>query len=290
MKLEKIIALANRAVRLRFVAMERSLRATGCQLPLRVIPYDDQTFDLPKNAEWWEVPEVTRWLAREHARPVMRKYQCLLEANYQFADADVVFLRNPEQVLAPYTGFVTSCGHWHNPGETSTPASRRIFSRHTTTWQSRVFNTGQFACDRALYDVASLMAAASQPEFIETCVRFRFNEQPGLNLLVFRSRVPVTNLTLPPVSMESTWAGDYTNGWQHFWAEPERKPYLIHWAGLHGGVPRPIDDLFHQFLTRQERAEWEEQVRRASAERKTRARSLRSLARRVKRAYQALLE
>jgi hypothetical protein len=38
MKIDKIISMANQKVRLRFLAMERSLRATGCQLPLWVIP------------------------------------------------------------------------------------------------------------------------------------------------------------------------------------------------------------------------------------------------------------
>ena len=33
--------------------MERSLRAVGCDLPLLVIPYDEDLFELPPNAEWW---------------------------------------------------------------------------------------------------------------------------------------------------------------------------------------------------------------------------------------------
>ncbi len=52
MKLDCVVTLANRAVRLRFLGMERSLRATGCDLPLKVIPYDDARFDLPGRAEW----------------------------------------------------------------------------------------------------------------------------------------------------------------------------------------------------------------------------------------------
>ena len=39
MKLEKIITLASAPVRLRLLAMVRSLRAVGCQLPVWVIPY-----------------------------------------------------------------------------------------------------------------------------------------------------------------------------------------------------------------------------------------------------------
>src|SRR5437764_440818 len=57
MKLERIITLANRKFRVRFAAMERSLRAVGCALPISVIPYDNERFDLPKNSEWWECPE-----------------------------------------------------------------------------------------------------------------------------------------------------------------------------------------------------------------------------------------
>jgi len=72
MKLEKIITLANEPVRLRFLAMERSLRATGCDLPLLVIPYDDRRFELPPNAQWWET-DLGRWLKQERTHPTMAK-------------------------------------------------------------------------------------------------------------------------------------------------------------------------------------------------------------------------
>ena len=68
MKLECIVTMASAAVRLRFLAMERSLRAVGCTLPLRVIPYNDERFELPAGATWWEMPEITTWLARQGAR------------------------------------------------------------------------------------------------------------------------------------------------------------------------------------------------------------------------------
>ena len=59
MKIDKIISMANQNVKLRFLAMERSLRATGCKLPLLVIPYDNNLFELPAGSTWWEVPEIT---------------------------------------------------------------------------------------------------------------------------------------------------------------------------------------------------------------------------------------
>jgi hypothetical protein len=262
MELESIITLANAAVRLRFLAMERSLRATGCTLPLCVIPYDDAQFPLPPGATWWEEPALLGWLANRGAHPTMRKYQCLLAANYQFADADVCFLRNPAGVLRDLTGVVTSCGHWHNPDQATTPASRAWLARHSTTWQQHVFNTGQWACDRALYTLPELTATVESPEFASTCLELPFHEQPGLNLLVNATGVPIQNLTLPPWHMQSTWAGDYGDSadYRRHWRSEAVTPYLIHWAGCPIHVPRPIDELFLGHLTHAERAEWQERV------------------------------
>jgi hypothetical protein len=283
MKLEKIITLANGAARLRFAAMERSLRATGCGLPLAVIPYDEQRFDLPANAAWWELPEVMGWLATERTRPVMRKYQCLLAANYQFVDADVIFLRNPEEVLAAHAGFVTSCCHWRDPAHTTTEESEKILSAKSTTWRKTTFNTGQFACDRALYTFEGLKRTAAK--FEATCLRQPYHEQPGLNLLVHEAGVEITNLTLPPHGMESTWAGDYAGGYEEYWSDAQRKPYLIHWAGTAMDAGRPIDKLFYNYLTAAEKAEWAAQE---AARRKMKAAPLGGVARRVKRALKKL--
>lgn len=284
MKIDQIITLANRSVRLRMLAMERSLRAVGCDLPLRVIPYDDDRFELPANATWWEVPSVTQWLARHSAKPVMRKYQCLTTSAYQFVDSDVCFLRDPASVLEDQRGFVTSCGHWHNPGHTVTSESEAYARAHSTVWQSRCFNSGQFACDRVLYTVDDLRATAEDPECIGTCLHDRFHEQPGFNLLVWKSRVEVSNLTLPPTRMESTWAGDYPGAYRHYWTEERRNPYLIHWAGTKMDVPRPINEIFYSYLTRAERQEWDAEVIAA-----TRRRQKGRLARRLRRVVRSFM-
>ena len=287
MKLEKIITLASRGVRLRFLAKERSLRAAGCDLPLWVIPYDGDRFDLPSHATWWEDSELIDWLDRWSSRPVMRKYQCLTTANYQFVDADVCFLQDPATVLEAHTGFVTSCGHWHNPGETVTEQSLAYARTQTTVWQSRCFNTGQFACDRRLYSFADLRAMAEQPDCRGTCLELPYHEQPGLNLLVWRSGIPVTNLTLPPVNMESTWAGDYPEAYGQYWSDRGLQPYLIHWAGLRMDVSRPIDDLFLRLLTQEERREWDVAAKAATHRKRSRARSLWEIFRRARRAVRS---
>ncbi len=290
MKIDKIISLANNKARLRFLAMERSLRATGCQLPLLVIPYDDNLFELPKGSTWWEIPEIISWLKIEKTHPMMRKYQCLTVRNYQYVDSDICFLRNPEEVLEPYSGFITSCGHWHNPGGTYTEKSLQLMSSKSTLWQRDVFNAGQFACDRPLFTIESLKAIATQPDFIETCLRFPFHDQPGLNLLVWQSEIEILNLTLPPIRMESTWAGDYPDEFEHYWADSSRQPYLIHWAGIRMDVPRPIHQIFYNFLTQAEKAEWDEQVRQWSLSYQRNNRSVRGIARRFKRAFQTVVQ
>lgn len=290
MKLKKIICMANETTRLRFLAMERSLRAVGCNLPLWVIPYNDQRFDLPEGSIWWEVPEILTWLESEvthpHSRHVMRKYQCLTEESYQFVDADVIFLRNPEQVVLPYQGFITSCGHWHNPGHTVTTESRRLFHQQSTIWPSRIFNSGQFACDRRMHSIAEVIRLASLPAHRLTCLDHPFHEQPGMNLLVFLSGVPVTNLTLPPASMESTWAGDYDGSYAVYWKNEESRPYLIHWAGVNMTQSRPVHELFLNYLSPQERSEWDATLAKQQRRGGAFADAL-SFARRVRQAWSA---
>lgn len=290
MKVEKIITLANNKTRIQFLVMERSLRAVGCTLPLWVIPYDDNLFDLPEGSVWWQIPEITEWLNEESAHPTMRKYQCLTIQNYQFVDTDVCFLRNPVEVLATQSGFITSCGHWHNPNETLTAESKNLLLQKSTVWQQTVFNTGQFACGQVLYSVDELKRSAMSHKNIETTVRFKWHEQPGLNLLVSASGVEVSNLTLPPIRMESTWAGDYPGEYESYWTEPTRKPYLIHWAGGQIMAPKPINNFFYQYLSEKERIEWGKQTTQKIVEQDQARRSLRAKARRIKRALKVLFD
>jgi hypothetical protein len=256
MKLEKIITSTNVKFKLPFLAMERSLRATGCDLPIWVIPYDHTRFDLPPNAIWWDLPEMRRFLSDNRATPLTPRYFCLTLSNYHFVDADIIFLRNPAQVLADHDGFIASCGHWSNPAHTFTAESLKVLKKITSGWPARVFNAGQFACDQALYSIEELKEKCADPRYAHTCFNF---DQCGTVLLVNLSQVKISNLTLPPVSMESTWAGSYEDeNFEEYWTDESRKPYLLHWAGVHW--PVPVDRLFNDFLTPNEREIWAAQV------------------------------
>lgn len=255
MKLEHIITLASPEVELQCRVMERSLRGTGCTLPLLVIPYNEGRFALPQNAHWLEDGDLFAWLKVSKVSGVYRKYLCLTRSHYLFVDTDIVFLRNPSAVLASMEGFITSCGHWKNTAHTTTTASKQLLQNISTNWQYRVFNTGQFASEQALFSFETLKIMAEENRF--TCLNHSFHEQPGINLLVNLSGINITNLTLPPYKMESTWAGDYPNeDFSKTWQTEETMPWLIHWAGRKVNQLFSIDDLFFNYLTEEEKANW----------------------------------
>lgn len=266
MLLNQIFTLANATVRLQFLAMERSLRAAGCDLPLKVIPYDDNLFGLPVNASWHVDASLFDWVSNHKCHPTMRKYVCLLESHYHFLDCDIVVLKNPEAAVRDLVGLVASCTEWAKPAWTYTEASAAYFAARSSTWMRDVFSTGQFAIDRQLYTHESLYRTATSEPFVDACVRYRWHEQPGINQLVLSTDIPRTNLTLPPHNMESTWAGDYPGEYEHLWRDPAKQPYLIHWAGPHTlDVERPINQLFYDWLTKGELREWQDLQRRRTA-------------------------
>ncbi len=260
MKCEHIVALANQAVDVEFRAMERSLRATGCDAPLRVIPYSEELFDLPANAAWWHTP--VKWM-KQHFGGVLRhpfqyRYYLLSCGGFQVADSDIIFLRDPAEVLAPHRGLVASCHQWHVPHFVGPSATIEALQQMSPTWQARLFNAGQFALESPVYSEAQLLAALKDRE---TSRHVFINESPwdqgGLNYIVAKERVPIVNLTFPPYNMASTWAGDYPGDYEGYWSDDNR-PYLIHWAGPTLDEPRPINELFLNFLTRDEVVQWKE--------------------------------
>lgn len=254
MDIERIITMASRGVRIQFLAFERSLRAVGCDLPLLVIPYSDDLFDLPPNAEWWHKEEFTSWLKQSHTHPAMAKYVCLTEANYAYFDTDICLIDDCRTTLAQQTEFVVADTELVKYGEASTPEVVEVLARKTSLWQLRLFNTGHFASDRPLYSLADLKSTCEK--YRETCLLSPHHEQPGLNLLALVSGVPITNLCLPPHNMESTMAIDYLfrDDWEETWRQG-RRPYFIHYAGGRADSQFPISRIFFDYLKEPERAE-----------------------------------
>ena len=71
--------------------MVRSLRYVGCEIPVWVIPYNNNLFDLPDGCEWWEQSEISSWIRENNLPNLLKKYQVLTTENFQFVDTDVIF-------------------------------------------------------------------------------------------------------------------------------------------------------------------------------------------------------
>lgn len=253
MQLERIVTLASARTELQFRVLERSLRATGSRLPISVIPYDHTRFSLPTGSTWWIESSIFPWLEAHVAHPMMKKYQCLTTSHYQYVDTDCVFMRDPEFALNDFGGFVVCCGHWRDTSHTLTRQSHAIFKAKSTNWQRNVFNAGQFASECVVWTAESLKEILVEDTYRSTTLDFSSHDQPGMNLLVHLSGVPITNLTLPPTLLESSWAGDYSEDWRQYWEPQGRAPYLVHWAGLEIDGTRPIDQLYLQHFLPEER-------------------------------------
>ncbi len=295
MNLQLIVSMANINVKYRFLAMERSLRQTGCKIPIWVIPYDNNRFELPSGSSWFDdsvFVNFRKWLECYNPHSMASKYFCLTLENYHFVDADICFLRNPSDVLQSHTGFVSSCCHWRDPSQTVVPRSQSLMAQRSTTWQRNVFNAGQFACDTKLYSVEQLQEGILREEARDICLGRYTNDQVGMNYLVFNSEIKITNLTLPPICMESTWAGDYksTQMPSDYWQDSERKPYLIHWAGVNMEEENVIDELATSLLSNEEKLQWKQEVRRENERRARKQQSLRSRLRSMKNKLASIMQ
>lgn len=258
MKLEKIITLANSKVELRFLAMVRSLREVGCNLPVLVIPYDDKPlFELPDGCKIWREEAIFELVNKYPASGVKRKYATLTQSNYHFVDSDVVFLKNPELALNQYSGFITCCGHWRSSDHIATPSLTNFLRSKTSLWHKLIFNSGQYASDQSLFQAEELIELCRSKELLHDTLEFVHHEQPGLNFLVHSSNANYHNLTLPPVELESSWAGDYLNSMPVL--DSNKSPYLIHWAGMPRGQFNEVDHLFLKYLSHSEREELQKQ-------------------------------
>src|SRR3984885_4694712 len=134
MQIERIVTMANRNTEILFRAMERSLRATGCDLPIDVIPYDGAWFCLPKGSKWLEDEALFKWVEKSGCHPTMRKYLTLTIERYHYIDTDVIFLKNPATFLAPFEAFIVCCTEWSRSQWTYTDASLKLLAKRSSVW------------------------------------------------------------------------------------------------------------------------------------------------------------
>lgn len=258
MKIERIISLANVKVRLQFLAMERSLRATGCDLPLSVIPFDETRFPLPDNAQWLEDDALFALVKETGAVPVSRKYLALTLPNCAFFDSDIIHRRDPSEWLAPLPNdvFVVADTEWNKGRWTFTAETRELYRSKSTLWLLDNFNSGFFAHANPKATTEHVRALLSEPQNWKLIHGKdpTAGEQPGANFLIHKNGVEVHNLCLPPYRMESTMACDYPEDFEPIIRKPNG-PAFIHYAGHGRNLAVPIARLIFDHLTKAEAAE-----------------------------------
>lgn len=258
MKIERIVSLANVKVRLQFLAMERSLRATGCDLPLSVIPFDETRFPLPESARWLEDDALFAIVSETGAVPVSRKYLAFTLPNCAFFDSDIIHLRRPDQWLSPLSDetFVVADTEWSKGRWTFTTETREMYKSKTTLWLLNQFNSGFFAQALPTVRIENIRALLGDPQNWKLAHGKdpSAGEQPGANLLIHESGIEVCNLCLPPHRMESTMSCDYPRDFEPLLRGPNG-PGFIHYAGHGRNLDAPIARLIFEHLTTGEAAE-----------------------------------
>ncbi len=246
--------------------MERSLRATGCDLPLLVMPFDDDLFELPSNAEWWRDESLFNAFAEKHAVAHCRKLAVLSQANCAFFDSDIIHLQNPVKWLEPFPVdvFVVADTEWGKARWTFTAETKALYEARTTLWLLDNFNSGFFAYSNAMATMDTFEKHLSNPAFIKLLHGNEptRGEQASANLLIHLSGIEVLNICLPPYRMESTMACDYPHDCEALLRKTNSAPF-IHYAGPGRNLDAPISRLIFEHLTKAEAAEMmEEFVRR----------------------------
>jgi hypothetical protein len=266
MKLEQIISLANVKVRLQFLAMERSLRSTGCDLPLLVIPFDETRFPLPGNAQWIEDEALFEIIRNTGAVSVSRKYLALTLPNCAYFDADIIHLRDPRAWLAPLPEdvFVVADTEWNKARWTFTPETRELYGSKTTLWLLDNFNSGFFAHGTPAAKIEQIKSLLTEPQYwnLTQGKGPTKGEQEGANLLIHQNGREVHNLCLPPYRMESTMACDYPEDVELILRRPNA-PAFIHYAGHGRNIDAPIARLIFDHLSSAEAAEMKSDYHRS---------------------------
>lgn len=252
--------MANEKVRLDFTAMFRSLRATGCDLPVYVIPFDETRFDLPKGATWLENPRFYSYLGDRGMVNHCRKLLALTFDNFVFFDTDIIHIDDVSKRLTdlPANAFVVADPEWSLKKWTFSEGTKKLYEQRTSTWVLDNFNTGFFAKERFVFSQDDLMQCLQDPLATSLCQGSgpTRSEQETINLILFWQKLEVTNLCLPPYRMESTFCWDYSEANKELVHTHPKRSFFIHFPSK-GARNHCLAPLFHQYLSSEELAEWQ---------------------------------
>jgi hypothetical protein len=253
--------MANAKVRLDFLAMYRSLRATGCDLPVRVIPYDDSRFDLPMGAEWLEDREFFAFLKEHKAVNMCRKILALTQRNSAYFDSDIVHIRSFSSDLEafPEGCLIAADPEWSIKAWTFSEETKRVYESGSSTWVLDNFNAGFFALGSQGIEKDYIKSLFKDQMFSRLCQGGgpTSSDQEAINYLTFMTDLKVVNLCLPPYRMESTFCWDYPQKYEALLSKKEA-PFFIHFVSKAIEQDHFMKPLFFEHLTTAEKQEWKQ--------------------------------
>lgn len=260
-----IYLVANRRSQFESNNLIDSIRRCGCNLPIHVIPFDENPAVLDKRwggveqlsmadfpAEGLAFFEELKGRHRQCHPGLLRRFLCWFGEfdEFLYSDNDVVALMNWEE-LFPYLenhDVVHADYEFTTGGKFNLRDPRRFEELMGAGSLEAALTSGHFLCRRSPQHPADLLAGLAWMEEHRDLLIWQDQVLLHVTLLVAQWRV--LNLCKPPHHWASTWAGDYEDVLELVRTiQVERRPIShMHYSGKIGTGTRPIDELLWSSL------------------------------------------
>jgi hypothetical protein len=247
-----------------------SIRAFGCTLPIRIIPYGGKPLQV--DASWVDVRPLpisdfeadgVAFLEELHRRMpqcpegLLRRFLCWFGEfdEFLYSDNDIVALRNWEE-LFPYLGeydLVHADEEYTTKGRFNLRQPDRFEELMGQGTLQLAITAGHFLCRRKPQHREDILRALAWMEaHPEVPI---WHDQALIHVALVLAKWPSLNLCKPPHNWASSWAGDYRNVLEIIRTiQTERKPFShLHYSGGLGSGAEPIGELLLSNLSPKQR-------------------------------------
>jgi len=265
-----IYLIANRQSAAECGNLIYSIRACGCQLPIRIIPFGGRP--LEADPAWNDVSilsiedlpvEGVAFVEELHRRipqsPLgfLRRFLCWFGEfdEFLYSDNDIVALMNWEELFAylPEYEVVHADREFITDGRFNMRQPRRFEELMGEGALRLAMTAGHFLCRPRAQHVSDLMMGLEWMEAHQDVPIW--HDQALLHITLVLAKWRTLNLCQPPHSWASSWAGDYKNVLEIVRTiQTERRPLShLHYSGGIASGTSPIDELLFSSLSARQR-------------------------------------
>ena len=247
-----------------------SIRKSGCRLPIRVIPFDNDPVTFDRSWEGVEQRSLADFSSdgiaffEELCRRIpqgnpgaLRRFLCWFGEfdEFLYSDNDIVALMNWEEMFSYLEDrdLVHADYEFTTKGEFNMRQPEHFEELVGKGALDLAITAGHFLCRRSPQHTDDLLAGLAWMEAHPDVPVW--NDQVLLHVTVVVAKWRTLNLCKPPYSWASSWAGDYKNVLELIHTiQAERRPIShLHFSGGIASGTNPIDDLLYSSLTVNER-------------------------------------